>query len=202
MTATADIQIAVLNHFSVITVDFRTGGIFTVNGGFAVVVCRGVITVNLCAGAAVADGAVAFVIDDGLVAVDLNTDGLRIGDSHGTLVVHRCAVTGDINAVTAAADIQIAVLDNFSVITVDFRAGGVFTVNGGFAIVVYCGIITRYNKLTVVIISPLCCAICAHTFKGNSIIRFINLPKINRCLTTTVILQRNSPVSILGISKN
>ena len=202
MAPTADIQIAILDNLPVITVDFCTGGILAVNGGFAVVIRRGIIIVNLCAGATIADGAVAFVVNNRLVAVDLNTDGLRIGDGHGALVIHRRAVAGDINAVTAAADIQIAVLDNFSVITVDFRAGGVFTVNGGFAIVVYCGIITRYNKLTVVIISPLCCAICAHTFKGNSIIRFINLPKINRCLTTTVILQRNSPVSILGISKN
>ncbi|UCM78010.1 hypothetical protein [Escherichia coli] len=40
MTAAADIQIAVLNNFSVITVDFRTGGILAVNGGFAVVVCN------------------------------------------------------------------------------------------------------------------------------------------------------------------
>ncbi|WP_404853419.1 hypothetical protein [Escherichia coli] len=53
MTAAADIQIAVLNNFSVITVDFRTGGILAVNGGFAVVVCRGVITINLGAGATV-----------------------------------------------------------------------------------------------------------------------------------------------------
>ena len=202
MTAAADIQIAVLNHFPVITVDFRTGGILAVNGGFAVVVCCGVVTVNLCAGATVGDGALAFVIDDGLVTVDLDTHGLRIGDGHGALVIHRRAVTGDINTVTAAADIQIAVLNHFPVITVDFRTGGIFTVNGGFAIVVYCGIITRNNKLTVVIILPLRCAICAHPFKGNSVIRFINLPKINRCLTTIAILQRYSPVSILGISKN
>ena len=202
MTAAADIQIAVLNHFPVITVDFRTGGILAVNDGFAVVVCCGVVTVNLCAGATVGDGALAFVIDDGLVTVDLDTHGLRIGDGHGALVIHRCAVAGDINTVTAAADIQIAVLNHFPVITVDFRTGGIFTVNGGFAIVVYCGIITRNNKLTVVIILPLRCAICAHPFKGNSVIRFINLPKINRCLTTIAILQRYSPVSILGISKN
>ena len=106
--------------------------------------------------------ALAFVIDDGLVAVNLDTHGLRIGDGHGALVIHRRAVAGDINTVTAAADIQIAVLNHFPVITVDFRTGGIFTVNGGFAIVVYCGIITRNNKLTVVIILPLRCAICAH----------------------------------------
>ena len=202
MTAAADIQIAVLNHFSVIAVDFRAGGILAVNGGFAAVIRRGVVTVNLRTGAAVGDGALTFVVNNRLVTVDLDTHGLRIGDGHGALVIHRCAVAGDINAVTAAADIQIAVLNHLSVIAVDFRAGGILAVNGGFAIVVYCGIITRNNKLTVVIILPLRCAICAHPFKGNSVIRFINLPKINRCLTTIAILQRNSPVSILGISKN
>ncbi len=202
MTAAADIQIAVLNNFPVIAVDFRASGILAVNGGFAAVIRRGVVTVNLRAGAAVGDGALAFVINNRLVAVNLDTDGLRIGNGHGALVIYRRAVTGDINTVTAAADIQIAVLDNFPVITVDFRTGGILAVNGGFAIVVYCGIITRNNKLTFMIILPLRCAICAHPFKGNSVIRFINLPKINRCLTTIAILQRNSPVSILGISKN
>ncbi|EMW83585.1 putative membrane protein [Escherichia coli 2731150] len=62
MTAAADIQIAVLNNVSVIAVDFCTGGILTVNGGFAGVIRRGVVTVNLRAGAAVGDGALAFVI--------------------------------------------------------------------------------------------------------------------------------------------
>ncbi|ENB64810.1 hypothetical protein ECP02989426_1555, partial [Escherichia coli P0298942.6] len=33
MTAAADIQIAVLNNFPVITVDFRASGILAVNGG-------------------------------------------------------------------------------------------------------------------------------------------------------------------------
>ena len=202
MTAAADIQIAVLNHLPVIASNFRTGGILAVNGGFAVVVCRGVITVNLRAGATVGDGALAFVVNNRLVAVNLDTDGLRIGDGHGALVIHRRAVAGDINPVTAAADIQIAVLNHLPVIASNFRTGGILAVNGGFAIVVYCGIITRNNKLTFMIILPLRCAICAHPFKGNSVIRFINLPKINRCLTTIAILQRNSPVSILGISKN
>src|SRR5699024_3954103 len=107
VTAAADIQIAVLNHLPVIASNFRTGGILAVNGGFAVVVCRGVITVNLRAGATVGDGALAFVVNNRLVAVNLDTDGLRIGDGHGALVIHRCAVAGDINTVTAAADIQI-----------------------------------------------------------------------------------------------
>ncbi|OZO93283.1 hypothetical protein CG703_12100 [Escherichia coli] len=182
--------------------DFGTRGIFSINSGFTPVIRRGVVTVNLRAGAAVGDGALAFVIDDGLVTVDLDTHGLRIGDGHGALVIHRRAVAGDINTVTAAADIQIAVLNHLPVIASNFRTGGILAVNGGFAVVVYCGIITRNNKLTVVIILPLRCAICAHPFKGNSVIRFINLPKINRCLTTIAILQRNSPVSILGISKN
>ncbi|OZP01720.1 hypothetical protein CG702_18635, partial [Escherichia coli] len=113
--------------------DFGTRGIFSINSGFTPVIRRGVVTVNLGAGATVGDGALAFVIDDGLVAVNLDTHGLRIGDGHGALVIHRRAVAGDINPVTAAADIQIAVLDNLPVIAVDFRTGGIFTVNGGFA---------------------------------------------------------------------
>ena len=64
VTAAADIQIAVLNHLPVIASNFRTGGILAVNGGFAVVVCRGVITVNLRAGATVGDGALAFVVNN------------------------------------------------------------------------------------------------------------------------------------------
>ncbi|AUF90528.1 hypothetical protein BH100L_01360 [Escherichia coli] len=52
------------------------------------------------------------------------------------------------------------------------------------------------------IILPLRCTICAHPFKGNRVIRFINLPKINSRLTPIAILQRNSPISILGITEN
>ncbi|ENG98340.1 hypothetical protein ECP03018673_1569, partial [Escherichia coli P0301867.3] len=66
-----------------------------VNGGFAVVVCRGVITVNLRAGATVGDGALAFVIDDGLVPSS-GYHGLRIGTVMVPLLSpSRCP--GDIN---------------------------------------------------------------------------------------------------------
>ena len=159
MTAAADVQRTVLIHHRVVTRDFRAGRALTINGGFTVIVYGGFITVNLRAGAAVTDG-----------------------------VVHRGAVAGDINTVTAAADIQYTVLNNFPVITGDLRASGIFTINDGFAIVVYCGIITRNNKLTVMIILPLRCAICAHPVKGNRVIRFINLPNINSCLTAIAIL--------------
>ena len=179
MTAAADVQRTVLIHHRVVTRDFGTGRALTINGGFTVIVYGGFITVNLRAGAAVADG---------FVAVDQNTDGIRIGNRHTALVVHRGAVAGDINPVTAAADIQYTVLNNFPVITGDLRASGIFTINDGFAIVVYCGIITRNNKLTVMIILPLRCAICAHPVKGNRVIRFINLPNINSCLTAIAIL--------------
>ncbi|EGD4819107.1 hypothetical protein DTZ01_21875, partial [Escherichia coli] len=81
--------------FSVITVDFRTGGILAVNGGFAVVVCRGVITINLGAGATVGDGALAFVIDDGLVTVDL--------DIHETLAEFVVGETFDFPGETSGA---------------------------------------------------------------------------------------------------
>ena len=188
MTAAADVQCTVLIHHRVITCDFGTCRALTINGGVTVIVHGGFITVNLRAGAAVADGIVAVVVDDGFVAVDQNTDGIRIGNRHTALVVHRGAVAGDINPVTAAADIQYTVLNNFPVITGDLRASGIFTINDGFAIVVYCGIITRNNKLTVMIILPLRCAICAHPVKGNRVIRFINLPNINSCLTAIAIL--------------
>ena len=188
MTAAADIQRAVLIHHRVVTRDFGTGRIFAVDNGFAVVVRGRIVTVNLCAGAAVADGVVAVIVDDGFITVDQNTNGIRIGNRHTALVVHRGAVAGDINPVTAAADIQYTVLNNFPVITGDLRASGIFTINDGFAIVVYCGIITRNNKLTVMIILPLRCAICAHPVKGNRVIRFINLPNINSCLTAIAIL--------------
>ncbi len=202
MTAAADIQCTVLIHHRVITRDLGTGRALTINGGAAVIVHGGFITVNLRAGATVADGTVTVVIDNRLVAVDLNTDGIRIGDSHAAFVVHRCAVAGDINTVTAAAHIQLAVLIHHRVVTRDFSSGGAFAVDDGFSSVVYCGIVARNNELTVVIILPLRCTICAHPFKGNRVIRFINLPKINSRLTPIAILQRNSPVSILGISKN
>ena len=202
MTAAAHIQLAVLIHHRVITRDFSSGRTLTVYGGIAVIVYGGFITVNLRAGAAVTDGTVTVVIDNRLVAVDLNTDGIRIGDSHSTFVIHRCAVAGDINTVTAAAHIQLAVLIHHRVVTRDFSSGGAFAVDDGFSSVVYCGIVARNNELTVVIILPLRCTICAHPFKGNRVIRFINLPKINSRLTPIAILQRNSPVSILGISKN
>ena len=202
MTAAADIQCTVLIHHRVITRDFGTDRALTINGGFTVIVHGGFITVNLRAGAAVADGTVTVVVHDRLVAVDLNTDGIRIGDSHAAFVVHRRAVAGDINTVTAAAHIQLAVLVHHRVITRDFSSGGAFAVDDGFSSVVYCGIVARNNELTVVIILPLRCTICAHPFKGNRVIRFINLPKINSRLTPIAILQRNSPVSILGISKN
>ena len=202
MTAAADIQCTVLIHHRVITRDFGSGRALTINGGFTVIVHGGFITVNLRAGATVADGTVTVVIDNRLVAVDLNTDGIRIGDSHAAFVVHRCAVAGDINTVTAAAHIQLAVLIHHRVVTRDFSSGGAFAVDDGFSSVVYCGIVARNNELTVVIILPLRCTICAHPFKGNRVIRFINLPKINSRLTPIAILQRNSPVSILGISKN
>ncbi len=114
----------------------------TINGGFAVVVRGGIITVNLRAGAAVADGVVAVVVDDGFVAVDQNTDGIRIGNRHTALVVHRGAVAGDINPVTAAADIQRAVLIHYSVITRDFGTGRALTINGGFTVIVHGGFIT------------------------------------------------------------
>ncbi|MJD57056.1 hypothetical protein DL500_23490, partial [Escherichia coli] len=104
--------------------DFGTRGIFSINSGFSTVIRGGVVTVDLSAGAAIGDSALAFVIDDGLVAVNLDTDGLRIGDGHGALVIHRCAVAGDINTVTAAADIQIAVLNHLPVIASNFRTGG------------------------------------------------------------------------------
>ncbi|EFN8642342.1 hypothetical protein D5R30_17100 [Escherichia coli] len=103
---------------------------------------------------------------------------------------------------TAAAHIQLAVLVHHRVVTRDFSSGGACAVDDGFSSVVYCGIITRNNELTVVIILPLRCTICAYPFKGNRVMRFINLPKINSRLTPIAILQRNSPVSILGISKN
>ena len=60
--------------------DFGTRGIFSINSGFSTVIRGGVVTVDLSAGAAIGDSALAFVIDDGLVAVNLDTDGLRIGD--------------------------------------------------------------------------------------------------------------------------
>ena len=202
MTAAAHIQLAVLVHHRVVTRDFSSGRTLTVYGGVAVIVHGGFITVNLRAGAAVADGIVTVVVHDRLVAVDLNANRIRIGDSHSAFVIHRCAVAGDINTVTAAAHIQLAVLIHHRVVTRDFSSGGAFAVDDGFSSVVYCGIITRNNELTVVIILPLRCTICAHPFKGNRVIRFINLPKINSRLTPIAILQRNSPVSILGISKN
>ncbi len=202
MTAAADIQCTVLIHHRVITRDFGTGRALSVNGGAAVIVYGGFITVNLRAGAAVADGIVTVVVHDRLVAVDLNANRIRIGDSHSTFVVHRRAVAGDINTVTAAAHIQLAVLVHHRVVTRDFSSGGACAVDDGFSSVVYCGIITRNNELTVVIILPLRCTICAYPFKGNRVMRFINLPKINSRLTPIAILQRNSPVSILGISKN
>ncbi len=202
MTAAAHIQLAVLIHHRVITRDLGTGRALTINGGAAVIVHGGFITVNLRAGATVADGVVTVVIDNRLVAVDLNTDGIRIGDGHAAFVVHRRAVAGDINTVTAAAHIQLAVLVHHRIITRDFSSGGAFAVDDGFSSVVYCGIITRNNELTVVIILPLRCTICAYPFKSNRVMRFINLPKINSRLTPIAILQRNSPVSILGISKN
>ncbi|MBB7103874.1 hypothetical protein FSJ02_026275, partial [Escherichia coli] len=65
-----------------VTVYLGARGILAVNGGAAVIVHGGFITVNLRAGAAVTDGVVTFVIDNCLVAVDLNTDGIRIGDGH------------------------------------------------------------------------------------------------------------------------
>ncbi|WP_346672961.1 hypothetical protein [Escherichia coli] len=80
MTAAADIQRAVLIHHRVVTRDFGTGGIFAVDNGFAAVVRGRVVTVDLCAGAAVADGVVAVVVDDGFITVDQNTDGIRIGN--------------------------------------------------------------------------------------------------------------------------
>ncbi len=73
MTAAADIQRAVLIHYSVITCDFGTCRALTINGGVTVIVHGGFITVNLRAGAAVTDGIVAVVVDDGFVAVDQNT---------------------------------------------------------------------------------------------------------------------------------
>ncbi len=188
MTAAADVQCTVLIHHRVITCDFGTCRALTINGGVTVIVHGGFITVNLCAGTAVTDGIVAVVVDDGFITVDQNTNGIRIGNRHTAFVVHRGAVAGDINPVTAAADIQYTVLNNFPVITGDLRASGIFTINDGFAIVVYCGIITRNNKLTVMIILPLRCAICAHPVKGNRVIRFINLPNINSCLTAIAIL--------------
>ncbi len=73
VTAAADIQRAVLIHYSVITCDFGTCRALTINGGVTVIVHGGFITVNLRAGAAVTDGIVAVVVDDGFVAVDQNT---------------------------------------------------------------------------------------------------------------------------------
>ena len=202
MTAAAHIQLAVLVHHRVITRDFGTGRALSVNGGIATVVGRRIITRNAGSGAAIKDRVVTVVVDNRLVAVDLNTDGIRIGDGHAAFVVHRRAVAGDINTVTAAAHIQLAVLVHHRVVTRDFSSGGACAVDDGFSSVVYCGIITRNNELTVVIILPLRCTICAYPFKGNRVMRFINLPKINSRLTPIAILQRNSPVSILGISKN
>ncbi|WP_346711693.1 hypothetical protein [Escherichia coli] len=89
MTAAADIQRAVLIHHRVVTRDFGTGGIFAVDNGFAVVVRGRFVTVNLCAGAAVADGVVAVVVDDGFITVDQNTDGIRIGNRRLTVTVSR-----------------------------------------------------------------------------------------------------------------
>ncbi|WP_240780552.1 hypothetical protein, partial [Escherichia sp. E14S1] len=106
------IQITVLIDCRIISSDFCAGGVLAVNGGFAVVVGGSIVTVNLCAGAAVADGAVAFVINNRLVAVDLNADGLRIGDGHG------------------------------AVIAVDFRASCIVAINGGFAAVIRRGVVT------------------------------------------------------------
>ena len=51
VTATADIQCTVLIHHRVITRDFGTGRALTINGGVAVIVYSGFITVNLRAGA-------------------------------------------------------------------------------------------------------------------------------------------------------
>ncbi|ENG6438091.1 hypothetical protein ABU483_004650, partial [Escherichia coli] len=75
---------------SLVTVYLGARGILAVNGGVAVIVYGGFITVNLRAGAAVADGVVTVVIDNRLVAVDLNTDGVRIRNGHAAFVVHRC----------------------------------------------------------------------------------------------------------------
>ncbi len=112
MTAAADIQIAVLNHLPVIASNFRTGGILAVNGGFAVVVCRGVITVNLRVGATVGDGALAFVVNNRLVAVNLDTD-----DSGSVTVMVPLLSTVALSPVISSrdrrADIQIAVLITF-----------------------------------------------------------------------------------------
>ncbi|KAB2432512.1 hypothetical protein F8B21_12455, partial [Escherichia coli] len=55
--------------------DFGTRGIFSINSGFSTVIRGGVVTVDLSAGAAIGDSALAFVIDDGLVTVDLDTGG-------------------------------------------------------------------------------------------------------------------------------
>ena len=45
--------------------DFGTRGIFSINSGFSTVIRGGVVTVDLSAGAAIGDSALAFVIDDG-----------------------------------------------------------------------------------------------------------------------------------------
>ena len=202
MTTAAHIQLAVLVHHRVVTRDFSSGRTLSVNGGIATVVGRRIITRNAGSGATIKDRAVTVVVDDRLVAVYLNANRIRIRDGHTAFVVHRCAVAGDINTVTAAAHIQLAVLIHHRVITRDFSSGGAFAVDDGFSSVVYCGIVARNNELTVVIILPLRCTICAHPFKGNRVIRFINLPKINSRLTPIAILQRNSPISILGITEN
>ena len=200
--AIKDRAVTVVVDDGFVTVYLGARGILAVNGGVAVIVHGGFVAVNLRAGAAVADGIVTVVVHDRLVAVYLNANRIRIRDGHTAFVVHRCAVAGDINTVTAAAHIQLAVLIHHRVVTRDFSSGGAFAVDDGFSSVVYCGIVARNNELTVVIILPLRCTICAHPFKGNRVIRFINLPKINSRLTPIAILQRNSPVSILGITEN
>ncbi|WP_346673839.1 hypothetical protein [Escherichia coli] len=71
MTAAADIQRTVLIHHHVVTRDFGTCRALTINGGVTVIVYSGFIAINLRAGAAVADGIVAVVVDDGFItAVD------------------------------------------------------------------------------------------------------------------------------------
>ncbi len=86
VTAAADVQCTVLIHHRVITCDFGTCRALTINGGVTVIVHGGFITVNLCAGAAVADGVVAVIVDDGFITVDQNTDGIRIGNRHTRLL--------------------------------------------------------------------------------------------------------------------